>query len=116
VTPVSAGLFLVGQTFGDTNYFNGTDWVRSANIYNNNTNVGIGTSIPTTKLDINGQIRMRGGSPGAGKYLIGDATGIASWTGFVVATSLNIPSSILGATLYYDGSNWVPSTNVYNAG
>jgi hypothetical protein len=113
---VSAGLFLVGQTFGDTNYFNGTDWVRSANIYNDNTNVGIGTSIPTTKLDVNGQIRMRGGSPGAGKYLIGDATGIASWTGFVIANSLNIPGSILGSTLYYDGSNWVPSTNIYNAG
>ncbi|MHC4559480.1 MAG: hypothetical protein ACYTFW_17960 [Planctomycetota bacterium] len=42
-------------------------------------NVGVGTSSPTTKLDVNGQMRVRGGSPGAGKVLTSDATGLASW-------------------------------------
>lgn len=41
-------------------------------------NVGIGTA-PTAKLDVNGQIRIQGGSPGAGKVLTSDANGVASW-------------------------------------
>jgi hypothetical protein len=51
-------------------------------------NVGIGTNSPTQKLDIDGQIRIRGGAPGAGKVLTSSADGTASWA---------IPSS---------GSNW----------
>jgi hypothetical protein len=31
------------------------------------------------KLDINGQIRIRGGSPGVGKVLVSDAEGLATW-------------------------------------
>lgn len=42
-------------------------------------NVGIGTEEPGQKLDIDGQIRIRGGEPGAGKVLTSDDTGIASW-------------------------------------
>ena len=45
-----------------------------------NNRVGIGTISPSTKLDVNGQIRIRGGAPGAGKVLTSDATGLASWT------------------------------------
>lgn len=42
-------------------------------------NVGIGTEEPGQKLDIDGQIRIRGGEPGAGKVLTSDDSGIASW-------------------------------------
>jgi hypothetical protein len=42
-------------------------------------NVGIGTTSPTTKIDINGQIRIRGGSPSTDKVLISDADGLATW-------------------------------------
>ncbi len=42
-------------------------------------NVGVGTTGPTAKLDINGQMRIRGGSPGGGKVLTSDAAGLASW-------------------------------------
>lgn len=42
-------------------------------------NVGIGNASPTTKMDINGQIRISGGSPGNGKILTSDASGLASW-------------------------------------
>lgn len=41
--------------------------------------VGIGVSAPTQALDIAGQIKMSGGSPGLGKVLVSDATGVASW-------------------------------------
>jgi len=43
-------------------------------------NVGIGTTSPTTMLDVNGQIRMQGGAPGAGKLMVSDASGIGSWS------------------------------------
>jgi hypothetical protein len=56
-------------------------WTTSGNnIYNSNFgNVGIGTSNPLTTLDIAGQIRITGGSPGLGKVLTSDANGLASW-------------------------------------
>ncbi len=42
-------------------------------------NLGIGAEPPSAKLDVDGQIKIRGGSPGEGKVLISDATGLASW-------------------------------------
>ena len=48
-------------------------------IISNNGFVGIGTSSPTATLDVAGTLKITGGSPGAGKILISDATGLASW-------------------------------------
>ncbi|MCU0404669.1 MAG: hypothetical protein MUE99_08980 [Chitinophagaceae bacterium] len=42
-------------------------------------NIGINTNSPTTNLDINGTVRIRGGSPGLGKVLVSDGSGTASW-------------------------------------
>ena len=56
---------------GYAGYFEGRVYVSSM--------MGIGTNSPTQKLDIDGQIRIRGGGPGAGKVLTSDATGVASW-------------------------------------
>ena len=44
-----------------------------------NYQVGIGTLSPTSTLDIQGQIRIRGGNPEPGKVLTSDANGLASW-------------------------------------
>jgi len=44
-----------------------------------NGNVGIGTTSPGAKLEVAGQLKITGGSPGAGKVLTSDATGLASW-------------------------------------
>lgn len=44
-----------------------------------NGKVGIGTTTPTTKLEVNGQIKITGGTPGAGKVLTSDANGLATW-------------------------------------
>jgi hypothetical protein len=45
-----------------------------------NGNVGINLADPTQKLDINGQIRIRGGSPALGSILTSDADGVGSWS------------------------------------
>jgi hypothetical protein len=42
-------------------------------------NIGIGTTAPGTKLEVAGQIKITGGSPGANKVLTSDAAGLASW-------------------------------------
>jgi len=54
-----------GYFEGPKNYFEG--------------NVGIGTISPAVKLEVNGQIKINGGSPGAGKVLTSDGSGLGSW-------------------------------------
>ena len=41
--------------------------------------VGIGTITPGAKLEVAGQVKITGGTPGAGKVLTSDASGLASW-------------------------------------
>jgi hypothetical protein len=41
--------------------------------------VGIGTNNPSAMLDINGTMKISGGSPGTGKILTSDASGNTSW-------------------------------------
>ena len=96
----------------------GTGWngLFSSLVFQTGWNLGIGTTTPWTRLDILGTLRLADGTQWAWKYLISDATGIGSWTNLVTATSLSITGSVLGSTLYYNGANWIPSTNIYNAG
>ncbi|WP_042721685.1 tail fiber domain-containing protein [Flavobacterium sp. B17] len=73
------GPFLFGYGGGSLGSYDGSkqlSWRISTN------NVGIGTTAPdaNAKLDINGKIKISGGSPGAGKVLTSDANGLASWT------------------------------------
>jgi hypothetical protein len=42
-------------------------------------NVGVGTTTPGTKLEVAGQVKITGGSPGANKVLTSDAAGLATW-------------------------------------
>ncbi|MFA4990888.1 MAG: hypothetical protein WC579_03250 [Candidatus Paceibacterota bacterium] len=42
-------------------------------------NVGIGTTSPGAKLEVAGQLKITGGTPGEGKVLISDSSGLASW-------------------------------------
>ncbi len=51
--------------------------------------IGIGTNAPSTKLDIDGQIRIRGGVPDVGKVLTSDANGTATWETPITTTAIN---------------------------
>jgi hypothetical protein len=45
----------------------------------NNGSVGIGTTAPGAKLEVAGQVKITGGTPGSGKVLTSDANGLATW-------------------------------------
>jgi hypothetical protein len=49
--------------------------------------VGIGTQTPSTTLEVVGQVKITGGSPGVNKVLTSDATGLASWQNPIPTTS-----------------------------
>jgi hypothetical protein len=50
-----SGLLSSGAAAGNTPYWNGTSWItNNSNVFNNGANVGIGTTTPTVKLQVNG--------------------------------------------------------------
>jgi hypothetical protein len=51
-------------------------------------NIGIGTISPGAKLEVAGQVKITGGTPGLGKVLTSDAAGLASWQSVPVGSSI----------------------------
>jgi hypothetical protein len=77
---------------GTTNYltkFTDSTTIGNSQIFDDGTNVGIGTMSPGAKLEVAGQIKITGGSPGAGKVLTSDGSGLASWATSTAGGSLN---------------------------
>ncbi|NTW32311.1 MAG: hypothetical protein HGB12_06765, partial [Bacteroidetes bacterium] len=81
-------------------------------------NVGIGTSSPGAKLEINGNIKITGGNPGTGKVLTSDVNGLASWgsgtsdfSGTGSDGTLNVLS---GTTTLNDASHISGDFAIYN--
>jgi hypothetical protein len=57
----ATGLLSSGTAAGNTPYWNGLEWVvNSSNLFNNGSNLGIGTANPTEKLDIVGNVKTSG--------------------------------------------------------
>lgn len=79
-----------------------------------NQNVGIGTITPnaTTRLDVNGLVRIAGGNPGNGKVLVSDATGIASWQNLSGASGALANWSIAGNSGMLATTNFIGTTDV----
>ncbi|MEZ5082295.1 MAG: hypothetical protein R2750_02405, partial [Bacteroidales bacterium] len=75
-------------------------------------NVGIGTTIPNEKLEVNGSIRMTDGSQGDGKVMVSDADGTGTWA---EASSINDNDwevSVGGDVFTGHGTGGYPSGNV----
>jgi hypothetical protein len=102
-----------GQTLINTN---GT-WSANGNFFNNGTNVGIGTGIPSAKLHVVGDARITGNimdrnneAGAAGQVLSSTGAG----TDWVTMTGL--PVGALGYTLYNNGGSWLSGISLYNNG
>ena len=92
-----------------------------------NGNVGIGiTTTADAKLDVEGQIKIRGGSPGNGKILTSDASGLATWedknpvaafnatlTSTVALTGNTEAQLVTFYENFDDGNGFNPTTGVY---
>ena len=73
---------------------NADQWQNSTVLFLDDTGyVAINGRHPTADLDVNGQVRIRGGSPGAGKVLTSDSDGVATWE--AVTTSYVISPTFL---------------------
>ena len=60
MTPVSTGLYVTGQTIGDTLRFDGSSWVRNNLLYNDGTAIGIADQTPSYLLDVGGTANFLG--------------------------------------------------------
>ena len=57
----ATGFLQSGSAAGNTPYWNGSAWVtNNSNIFNNGSNVGIGTDTPNAPLDVNGNAIVEG--------------------------------------------------------
>lgn len=87
-----------------------------------NNNVGIGTTTPSTRLDINngstpGAIKIVDGTQAEGKVLVSDASGVATWrdttgSALVINSTTGTNVNILAAMTYL-GANAVVTTPGY---
>lgn len=64
-------------------------------------NVGIGIETPGAKLEVNGQVKITGGIPGAGKVLTSDENGLAIWESPPAPPSHYIGESYGGGIVFY---------------
>ena len=93
-----------------------SQWRKNAVTVLKNGNVGIGPVNPTAKLEVDGQIKITGGSPGGGKVLTSDANGLASWQsppgGFSLPYSGDCSSSSAAISINQSGTG--QAIYVYN--
>jgi hypothetical protein len=73
-------------------------------------NVGIGTTAPSVALEVVGQVKITGGTPGAGEVLTSDAAGLATWAvpsaGSVSALTAAAGTQTLANANFAQAWNW----------
>lgn len=115
VTPVSdATLSLSGSLVGTPNYIakytpTGTG-INNSQIFDDGSNVGIGTATPSSRLEVNGQLKITGGTPGLNRVLTSDATGLAYWSSAIIGATA---TGITGGTQNYVPKFGTGGTGLY---
>lgn len=94
---------------GQTLRYSGEDWVSSSLLYNNWTNIGIGTVNPVAKLDVAGSFFTRGAQVHFDLNFANSAT-----TQWVKVGTLNIPQWWVAATLRFYGWSTYSANSAQN--
>lgn len=82
-------------------------------VVNSASNVGIGTTSPTAKLDVAGSVKIVDGTQAVGKVLTSDANGLASWqtpASYAAGNGIAISSNVISSNL--NNTSLVYSMNV----
>ncbi len=115
ITSPPNGLMVYDTDVNQFYHYDGTTWRKMINstywnqsstrnwVYNSTDSVGIGTSIPTERLDVNGNIRSR-------DDLLADGRVIA--TGIVTGSSLQTPGNLVVSGLGIVSGNFTTNGNL----
>lgn len=109
----ATGFISSGSQAGNTPYWNGSQWIlNSSNIYNDGANIGIGTTLPGSALDVNGNINAASGFTvagvaAAGNFLRGNGSNFVS----SAILSTDIPA---GSAHYIQNGTTVQSSSNFN--
>ncbi len=87
----------------------------------NDGDIGIGTTSPVEKLDVNGAVKIgttSGTHTGTMRWTGTDFEGYngSTWQSFTDTGTGTLPSGSSGQTLRHNGANWVATGNLYNNG
>ncbi len=106
------GLILNGSASGNTPYWNGSAWVRnSSNIFNAGSNVGINTTSPNYKLDVNGTMGVSNNMSVGGNLTVNtNKFNVNSTTG---ETSINNDLDKIGLQIGSNDAREIPSLKLY---
>ena len=115
------GAMTTGNIFKVSHDGSASDFV----VYNNG-NIGIGTTTPDAKLNVNGTFHVSGAfnsvvfdklaDVSGSRIVMTDSSGALYATSTSVATGLPSPSGIPGQTLRSNGTSWVANNVLYNNG
>jgi len=101
---------------GTGNIFSAIDGATEVFTIKDGGNVGIGTTNPSEILDVQGRIYLADSTtPSPTTNRLYAISGNLYWNGINISASV-LPSGLLGQTLYYNGSTWTATFNLYNNG